>query len=227
MVNQLFPLIRKDWRLFRVPVLAVLILALMGYNVCFLLYRTDQRQFGQEAVLGQWWNQYMNDAAWFGLFTAVIMSAVFGGAAFATERRERWGDFLNLLPPGRALVIASKLLVSFATLAAIAAAHLLVLRMVGTLHHAGDWIGYMILGSGAAMLFGVSWMLSTVLRSASLSASIAIALTIGAALVVAMVGTAFDWKNDWGYTVFTVLSAVTGVVCFGAGTIYYLRRVEP
>jgi ABC-type transport system involved in multi-copper enzyme maturation permease subunit len=227
MMNQIFPLIRKDWRLFRTPIVAIAILALMGYLVSFLLYRIDQRRFGEAALLDQWWNQYMNDAAWFGLISTVIMSAVFGGAAFATERRERWGDFLNLLPPARGPGIVSKLFVTFASLATIGAVHLAVLGMIGWLHHVDDFIGYTMLGAAVVMLFGVSWMLSTALRSASLSASIAITLTVCAGIVIVMLGSAFNWKIDWSYVVFAVVSTVTGVVCFLVGTVYYLHRVEP
>ncbi|HSV13846.1 MAG TPA: hypothetical protein VLI90_06275 [Tepidisphaeraceae bacterium] len=216
-------LMRKDWRLYRLPVIACAMLGALGYVVSRITYLIDLRRHYNFPFL---WDYYLARAAWFGVFVTTIMAAAFGGAAFAAERRERWADFLNLLPPHRAVVALSKLLVAAVSLIVALQLHIAVLWFTGELR-GNNWIGYMVIGCAMIMLFGTSWMLSTAISSAAVSASIAILFTVGAAVIVNSLGTTYGWQDDGAAIVFAAVSAITGTVRFVAGTIYYLYRVQP
>src|SRR5207253_1733249 len=44
----------------------------------------------------------------FGLMVTVFLAAIFGGIAFAQERRDRSADFLAMLPTSRRQIVISK-----------------------------------------------------------------------------------------------------------------------
>jgi ABC-type transport system involved in multi-copper enzyme maturation permease subunit len=216
-------LMRKDWRLFRLPVLACITLGIGGYLLSRIIYLIDLRRGHNFPFL---WDYYLGQAAWFGVFATTVTAAVFGGTAFALERRERWAEFLNLLPPRRAYIAISKLLVAAASLIVALKVHVAVLWSIGE-PRGSNWLAYMVMGCAMIMLFGISWMLSVALSSAAVSASVAILLTVGAGFIVSSLGKTYDWQDDGSAIVFAAVSVVSGAACFMAGTIYYLCRVEP
>ena len=111
-------LLAKDWRLFRVPTIALVLVA-VG---CYLL--------GGAAALHEHLENAGHDSLFAGtvfaaVFTALVASA-FGGAAIAGERSDRTADFIALLPVTRRQIILSKWLVSGFVLGTWAAAHVAV-----------------------------------------------------------------------------------------------------
>jgi ABC-type transport system involved in multi-copper enzyme maturation permease subunit len=221
-------LVKKDWRLFRVPVVATVLLGAIAYAACSIMYEIDWRHVEENVLYHQpQLSNYMASAATFGLWTVAVMAAAYGGSAFATERRERWGDFLSLLPPGRWQVVVSKLFVAVGCIAASAAVHAVILIVA----HAARWpditFGLGIWSAAVLMLFGVAWLCSTWLNSAAISASVAIALTI---CIGALLATWFDSgpsERQWGMELFGAIAVTVGAVCVIGGAMYYIRRVEP
>lgn len=222
-MHTLITLMRKDWRLYGIPVLACVILGITPYVVAVVAYSFDPYRH----ELLNMWQDHITGAAIFSMLIMGVMSAVFGGVAFATERRERWADFLNLLPPSRAAVILSKLMVSVSSILLLTLVHVGVLLLVGA-GAPGRIDRHLISGwaSGAILLFGVSWLLSTFLNSAAISASVPIALAAAIGATIGMLD-GHQWRGEWSLIVWIVCTTTIGVVCLAAGTIHYLRRVGP
>src|SRR5690349_21765865 len=104
-------LMRKDWRLCRLPVLSSIILSVLVYGFAIgealLRWKLLRFQAFDHLLLNLLW------ASTVGLESTAFLAAVLGGMAFSVERREHWGDFLSVLPPSRSQVVWSKLFVAW------------------------------------------------------------------------------------------------------------------
>jgi ABC-type transport system involved in multi-copper enzyme maturation permease subunit len=236
-------LLKKDWRLNRVVVIAAAVVSMMPYALTLANIRlnppayraTEPRDYFDAALT----------AAYACLVLSVVLSAAFGGLAFAAERRERTAEFLAMMPVSRRTVILSKLLVASACVAALVAVHAVVVAVVvewaevsGVRFHSPTWAeaGGMALAFAVA-LFGIAWALSTVIRSPAIAASIAIAVGIG--LLFGGAEWAKKLSDLWwdGRSrpfsegeLFAMVSggaAAVGVLAVAVSSAYYLRRVEP
>lgn len=111
----MLPLLRKDWRLFRAPLIASMVALLMAYAGGW-----EEVSTVRYATLGWRWGHAIHLGAEYGLYATAVMAAVFAGVSFAAERKERWADFLAMLPPTPGRVLLSKLLVAGACLGTMA-----------------------------------------------------------------------------------------------------------
>jgi ABC-type transport system involved in multi-copper enzyme maturation permease subunit len=238
-------LLKKDWRLNRVVVVAGLIISVMPY----VLALANQRFFPEKyRPVGL--REYLDTtqfAAMACLALVVVLAAAFGGLTFAAERRERNAEFLGMLPVSRGRIILSKLLVALACVTVLIAFHVLVLVVCDAWRvHAGFLLrrnGEGVFYAGgmavayAVTLFGIAWALSILLRSPAIAATIAIG--IGAGLLfggMAWAERAFDaWDQLHGYrtseekllTIVCSASAAIGLLAILLSSAHYIRRVEP
>jgi ABC-type transport system involved in multi-copper enzyme maturation permease subunit len=215
-------LLKKDWRLFRVPVVGTLILIATPYvlQATILWLNPDYVALTYLAP-----HYLFATASAVGLVITVIMAAVFGGVAFASERRECWADFLAMLPVPRSRIVASKLTVVATFLGFIS---VILFSMCVVLQGSTDhWLyGVTLLASCMLMSFSVAWLGSSFLSSAAIAAGISIVLVTLALFwpVLAREVTLYDLDLIHFQIVTT---ACAGIVSLVAGTTYYLVRVEP
>jgi ABC-type transport system involved in multi-copper enzyme maturation permease subunit len=181
-------LIKKDWRLNRVVVVGNLVIVGLSYlliAISMIAQVQVSGRFEGRALFA--WREGLVAAGIWGIMLTILLGSVYGGIAFALERRERWGDFLNMLPVQRRSIVVSKLVVASSCMAMMIAVNSLLLGAAMVLwsidHRHGSFFqgdapeAIALLTGTAIMLFGVAWMLSSFMESPALSACIAIAAT--------------------------------------------------
>jgi ABC-type transport system involved in multi-copper enzyme maturation permease subunit len=228
-------MLRKDWRLNRFAVASNvgLIAIIYGLSLIPLAY-------GTAAFLDT-----VTGPAIGSMMVTGLLAAVYGGVAFANERRERSANFLAMLPARRGLIVLSKVVVAGVCLLAVELLNLafaagLIKELSGQIMD--DRIPktvYQFAGCVAAatvMLFGVAWLCSTFLESPAISASVSIGITgVMLTLITSIIefgdyprgGRYFGVVYELQIRFCTWCSLLMGIISFSVGTIYYLRRVEP
>ena len=226
-MSVMWTLMKKDWRVYRGP---VVLLAAGAVFWCLVQITGEQRGFGGTLTFGGWYmpggtafTRFVTN--WMPFFSnayAAIVAAAFGAAAFAVERREGSANFLGTMPASRWEIVLSKYLVIYACFLVSGLWQELALSVLLHTNPAAilvfvpaDWPP---LGMGT---FGVAWALSMTVRSASVAGIMA-----AAPLIVA---DALLWEpGDWQHMMQTgAIYGVIGAVLFVASTIWYLRRVAP
>jgi ABC-type transport system involved in multi-copper enzyme maturation permease subunit len=231
-------LICKDWRIYRPAVVGGVVLALMPGVLGWVFSSTRNVDFGVPTLQRE-----------FGAPVTMMMAAIFGGIAFAAERRDGSAEFLAALPPPRWAVVGSKLIVSLVCLFGLMClAQALSRIMLGIAlkfggHSDRHWSGsfWWTLGEwerGAVLTFGLAWLCSTVLRSTALSAMIAMAASLGLIAgywsfwrgemyVAEILSSCFRMPKYYVGTIYWNLPEVIGVCALGYAIVHYLRRVTP
>jgi ABC-type transport system involved in multi-copper enzyme maturation permease subunit len=167
-------------------------------------------------------------------FSQLLVGAL-AANAFAAERSDRSAEFLFALPPARGRILLSKLIVALGLAAGLWLAHLFILEIVipivgnsPPLDRSTRTETYQMTFAAAVCLFGGSWLGSSLLKSAAYS------LLAGIALLGATGGAILNFQVLLKLPHSEALEAaykgsflLLGLVSFIAGTIYYLRRVEP
>jgi ABC-type transport system involved in multi-copper enzyme maturation permease subunit len=230
-------LLKKDFRFFRLPMLATLLLAAVTYLIGYILTFTPTRYY--EPWSRRWMEAYITCAA-VGLVITIVMAIAFAGTSIATERNDRTLDFLTMLPPRRWQVLLSKIAVAIPFLVLCAAIHygiLLVGIYLGSGHLSG-WGSFgeefnhlmfvtAVWGSGAIMACGVAWMFSTFLRSSVICTGIAIAVLVAVSATVGILADANRWSEDIVAALWWSVSLPIGIAAFTAGCFIFARRVQP
>jgi ABC-type transport system involved in multi-copper enzyme maturation permease subunit len=223
-------LLAKDWRLFRAPMVALIVVGAACYLIA--LANTLYPQTDHDAL------ESLFTAAVVSIELTGLLAAAYGGVAIAGERADRTADFLGLLPVSRMQIILSKWMVSLLMIGLCAAFHLLVLGLCLLARsniHPGNvgprqvqwatalplWIGF------TTSLFGIAWLLSTFLRSGPISACVSIATTIALFAMVALRLDAGHYSEQQVPLVLGSLSLAAGLLSMFGGAIYYLRRIAP
>jgi hypothetical protein len=192
------------------------------------------------------WIGYFATATVCGFVFSQLSIAVVGGNAFAGERADRSAEFLVSLPISKGKIILSKLIVSLALALAIWLISSLILASLAAAHgelsfdtrgRANDFadmgrvIGCVAIVS--ATFFCVAWGLSSFLTSSTFSVLgglfTPLLVVWGIMLVGYFLHVDFD-RQDGGNLLRLLFNAVCLTIsplCFGLGTWYYLRRVEP
>jgi ABC-type transport system involved in multi-copper enzyme maturation permease subunit len=221
-------LLKKDWRLNRVPIIGGGLLIAVPYLFVIPVLLTSNSN--NSGVV------YEDLMAVSIIATAlnVAIAAVFGGTAFALERRERSADFLALLPITRGKIIASKMLIGIGIPAIYFTINVIIAAAAQNQGHPAKFeIRDTFLAHASAailmlMAFGIGWCLSSFLSSPAISASIAIGIMLAWPALYLLVTALF--KSPLG-AVSTTIIAITpiliGVLGVAVGSINYLKRVEP
>jgi hypothetical protein len=228
-------LFAKDWRFFRVPMLALIISAAASY----LLIVGDALVFGQTmardanpAAYHRLIVDSIGGGAAFSAVLTVLIAAAFGGTAIAAERADRTADFLGLMPVTRMQVVLSKWFASFCMLGvwllfqgAVAWVAVRALSKYSPDNHQDILNAVGLFAALALCTFGVAWLFGSFTRSGPISACLGIAATA----IACFLPEAVDHQHRPGelqlWTAATV--AMIGMCGLLAGTVIYLRRIAP
>jgi ABC-type transport system involved in multi-copper enzyme maturation permease subunit len=233
----MYALLKKDFRTFRLPMLATLLLAAVTYLIGYIITFTPTRY--DEPWSQRWLEAYISCSA-VALVTTIVMAIAFAGTSIATERSDRTLDFLTMLPPRRWQVLVSKIAIAapFLILCAIAHFAILLFGCFQARTHLSGWGNFgdefqrvmfvsALWASGALMACGVAWMFSTFLRSSVICTGIAIAVLVAVGATVGVLADANAWTEDFAGLVWCVVSLSTGIATFAGGSFHFVRRVQP
>lgn len=224
-------LLRKDWRVYRIAVIGSVIFSILPYGVGALT------QWMFPPPEGNSWLRYaamLSLAAGFAVGCAVLMAAVYGGMAFATERRERSAEFLAMLPVRKSRVALSKLLVAVVCMTPAVLVHLWLLNH-WLIHSHGGFEGLLNVFAFALLVFGLAWLFSAFLDNPALAGVIALGLAFATALITSE--SVYALITTWNATVrafelqaegaVALVSITVGALSLGAGMLCYVLRVRP
>ena len=215
-------LLAKDWRYFRLPMLALLIAGAGCYAMV-----SASMLFMQPSETTP---QAISSGAGVAIALTAMIASAFGGIAIAGERADRTGDFMALLPVTRFQMLLSKCVMSVLLLGASVIFHAFIaFYVLGPYWKATpEWSHGLTLCSGLTIsFFGIAWLFSSFTKSGPISACIAIAITLGSTVLVSL---SFDGHNHTEFIVTMTTTAVTtaiGMTSLACGTVYYLRRIAP
>jgi len=240
----MFALLKKDFRFFRLPMLATLLLAAVTYLIGYILTFTPTRYY--EPWSRRWVEAYTACAA-IGLAITIVMAIAFAGTSIATERSDRTLDFLTMLPPRRWQVLLSKIAVAIPFLGFCTAVHFAILLIgyyqganhiyqgtndMSTWGISSEEFNHLMFvtelwGSGTIMACGVAWMFSTFLRSSVICTGIAIAVLVAVGATVGILADANRWSEDISAALWWSVSLPIGIATFVTGWFFYTCRVQP
>ena len=220
-------LIKKDWGLNRVPIYGGLLLIASPYIVAGAFAPTAHEPWRRQQIC----DSFMLAAVMADILT-LLLAAVFGGAALAQERRERWADFLAMMPISRARIVASKLIVATLVLGAMWGINFAVFAIAYKHRYVSPGVqdnvyNFAVSSVGLLMLFGVAWLFSSFLSSPAVAAIVSIAMGCGAVFWPGILPTAFRDRINVPATLMFAIDISMGLLGLAIGTYHYLRRVEP
>jgi len=180
------------------------------------------------------WADLLVLTAPFSLAAQLLTIVMLGANAFAAERADRSAEFLAYLPPSRWANVASKAIFAIGVCVFVWGAGLMTIYVVapqvGVV--SADLVEFRdgllpTLAASSVMLFGVAWLGSTFLSSHTFATG------LGIAGPLALLGVLQLWHYyfapsgfELGYW-YRALCWPLGLAAFVAGTVYYVRRVEP
>ena len=180
------------------------------------------------------WPELIVDTGILGLVLSLLTITLLGGNAVASERVDHSAEFLAYLPASRWAIITSKALLAVVTGVLVWAVGLLIVYSLGPL--AGEIPAHAIririeaipaLATTSVFLFGAAWLGSCCLASPTMATGIGFGAPWLLYAALAIWKFFFDHPDfpigRWYYT----LAVSLGVLCFIAGIVYYVRRVEP
>jgi hypothetical protein len=170
-------------------------------------------------------------------YTSVALSqltlVLLGGNAVAAERADRSAEFLVYLPPSRGMILGSKALLATCAALVIWGFNLLIAEGVAPalsseLLDVWELPSRWPMLAGGLLLFGVAWLGSTMLDSPTFATCLGIVSPFVVAGLLAVSALVLAWPVQGNFKdCYCATCLLGGPVCFGAGTCYYLRRVEP
>ena len=226
-MNAFLQLLKKDWRLNRAPLIALAIAAAAPYLIgcCVNLYQLRDGIAEGHVI----WSKpnlahLMGSSSLMSVFCGGMVAAALGANAFATEKRERWADFLATIPATRPQIACSKLIVSLGSLGVFWCVDMAIL--LAAIHYDYDMNydqseAYPLICFGIAT-FGVAWFVSVFLSSAAISASISLIVVLSTAFVIANTSP-FSSQTE----LIGLFSIAAGITALAAGCTIHTRRVAP
>jgi ABC-type transport system involved in multi-copper enzyme maturation permease subunit len=190
------------------------------------------------AAIDIWSRDLMVVALW-SLMLSGLTAALLGGNAVAGERADRSAEFLASLPVSRRQIIVSKAVLALSAVALIWAVNLLVIAtqtsstfpsQVGKpLSDILD--GVAICACVTCSAFGVAWFFSVWLTSPALAACAGLLAPFILFMIFALLaefgGGRTGYGDNFAVLAYSLVCALVGIAGFVAGTVSYLRRVEP
>jgi hypothetical protein len=172
------------------------------------------------------WCEVWAGGAFMSLVLSQLTIAVLAGNAVAGERADRSAEFLVMLPARRALVLASKLLLTLLGALAIWAIDYPLLL----LSPAADGPGFcdhtaLVLLFVSVLVYGTGWLGSVLLRNPATATAIAIAAPL--ALTVVVRATLYRHDESLSTAWFGGIALSFGVAQLLVAIIVFLRRREP
>jgi ABC-type transport system involved in multi-copper enzyme maturation permease subunit len=230
-------LLRKDWVIYRWPIIAAGILWTVGPLltwVCWIM--RDPNRMGSNP------GDYVGTFGVASLAVTVILAAIFGGGAFASERHDRTADFMAMLPVTRGKIIVSKLVISGSCIVLLWLLGLLtcffseliykkflvdrgLVSFAASLDWGADLMPFLALG---IMAFGIAWFFSSLINQAAVAATVSVVITVSLFVLINVFADHWRWFLEFSPNiVFTSLPLLFGITSFVLGTVQYLKRVRP
>ncbi len=227
-------LIRKDLRICRMSIVAGVVLLLAPYGMAAVMVMN--MTLWTEATPATAWAVMLGWGSFFSVMCSQPTLAMISGSIIATERGDRSAEFLAYLPPERSEILQSKFAVLAGTAMVIYGVNLSVRFFADTL--AGDTNGVEALtGDLPSMTYmaavgvvavGVGWCSSAALDNAGPAVALAFAAPLIVFSVLNLVEYLTGWPGQFDFErIYFGSCAGVGVIAFGIGTVYYLKRVEP
>jgi len=181
------------------------------------------------------WGEALTTTNTISLAFSQLLVGALGANAIACERADRSAEFLFALPPTRVWILMSKLILALALALGVWGAHLFMLEVIvpvfGILPATGNprLAGfYPMMLASSICLFGGSWLGSSLLKSAAYALLIGVALTGAAGGAISSIQVRLKLADTPALEhTYQVTFLVLGIAAFAAGTIHFLRRVEP
>ncbi len=186
------------------------------------------------------WADFIGAASLVALGISALLCAFVAGNAIAGERVDRSAEFTTCLPIPPRSAVASKALLAIGVCVLVFVINCLVYVVAAKMDYAvtlpqpghsfsPDLEVILSIVIAGVFLFGVSWLMSSLVARPAIAASTAIV----AVIVFVMVLTILEERQPRASQVhffwlwYSTTCLLVGSGCFVAGTIHYLRRVEP
>jgi len=217
-------LLWKDYRMNRVLLLVAFLFLVTPYIVGIGIRLNDPVPTG-------FWPETMASSAIASMASSLLVISLLAANAFAGERADRSAEFLVYLPPSKASILTSKLLIAGLTFVFLWGVNLIVVWIVDIQAeqrglHLAEQCRFLLITS--VLVFAAGWAASTVMSSPIGAWGIASAapVAIGGAFMTSSYFFDVPTQNQlvrWYSTSALVLAAVA----FVASSLGYLRRVGP
>jgi ABC-type transport system involved in multi-copper enzyme maturation permease subunit len=226
-------LLRKDLRIYRGAIVTAVVMICLPYIILTAVVVVQQNLHFDGFVLSA-------RGTLSGLCSGagIAVAAIFGGCAFAVERRDRSADFLAMMPVSRWSIILSKISIAFTAIFVVWIVHASIIfatrgdnfllylasgldrrEGAGPLAHEVFYFSYVVSAAGIVLTFGISWLMSVFLRSPSIAACVGLGVLM-AFFVQTQIAEIFP-----SLYVLVAVAFGLGFFCFCLGTILYLERV--
>jgi ABC-type transport system involved in multi-copper enzyme maturation permease subunit len=245
-------LLQKDLRLYRPALFAFAavmagpyLVGVAGAIIAPILVGFAGATFHQLVYDNYNWIHLLENCSGFGILGTILLAAIYGGGAFAIERRERWADFLAMMPVSKGQIVFSKCCIAFGTVGLAWLTHVTVYAITSYytdyasitdvhLRNYGDrflietaYTAFLLTAAPIVMVFGLAWLVSALIKSPSISAGVAIMVFLALTFYLQnFLSPALGWRRT-ADALFIVLALSGGFIAFVAGTICYLKRVSP
>jgi hypothetical protein len=212
------------------PLLIGLLVLLMPLGVGAALNWFGYWRYG---VWGESWPSLFARMGVISLGLSLVTFGMVPGNAIAGERADRSVEFLGYLPPSRAAHLLSKGLVAVFALAVAWAANAtcawVIAPALGEVPaDSADFVRttFPWLSAAAVAVFGAAWLGSSVSPSPVYATGIGFAAPwlVLSSLAVGEFGFGYE---GWIGAGFVPVNIVVGSLCFVAGIVCYLRRIQP
>lgn len=223
-------LLRKDLRLNRLPVLVAITLLMVPYGAAaamlYQVYAPDTPSVATTA-------DYLASAAVFGLMLSIVTAGMFAGNIFACERADGSAVFLFTQPVSRRQILLSKAILILAVVGAVWLWHgAMLFGIAPSLSSDAKpyvQIGNPVVFAGSLVVLtsGVGWFASIVGRSPSMAISASLASAFFVPWSVYLLSLLISMAPEDVRFAGTIAQGTVGLVGFVAGTVVYLKRVEP
>ena len=227
----------KDYRMNRLIVFLAVFLVVLPHVICLIVSIYKTIHYGQKfAPFSVYLCENLMASSMVSLLISLIVFAFIGGNAIAGERADRSAEFLAYLPISRGRIITSKLLVVFFVIAFIWLVNFSILGICASVIFqqidptpARNFLQTITEGMASHLilgltLFAIAWFCSSFLESPTFS------ICLGLLTPLFLAALWFTGNHVQERTLLTWLFGVyitLALICFPAGTWYYLRRVEP
>jgi hypothetical protein len=232
-------LLQKDFRLFRAPLITAVVVIVAPYILAIAATMYDQIEYSRSnpVVIEDGFQM----ASSLGILGTILLAAIFAGCAFTIERRQRWADFLLMMPGRKLEVVLSKLTICFPVVFLAWLIHCSVLVCLeyyqhfnGSMHDISSpaqitdalFFCYLVPASALILVFGVAWLFSALIQSPSISASLGGLALLALAFTVQNLFPVLFFRDE-AAEAFVAYAIPAGLIAFFAGTACYLNRVTP
>jgi hypothetical protein len=224
----------KDVRVNRLPLLIGVALLVAPYVVVGTA--VTHMPVWQEATRASAWAVLLATGCYFSLMCSQASLAMLSGHVIAAERGDRSAEFLAYLPPSRGQVLLSKaiVLLGFAAVvwglnsSANLVADYLAVDTDAARMLTADMASLGRLAAIGALAIGAGWCASSMLENSGPAVAFALVAPLVVFGFLQLTRYLANWPDELSFDdVYFAACWPIGVSLFAAGTVYFLRRVEP